>query len=148
MPARQTNSFKLRIRPTGRPWAPGMALRLAALSLASVAAWAQGPTVASVLNIGDYSTNLCPGLSVAIYGTNFGSSASGVSFMVGGKPGYILNVSPNQINGQIPFEVSPGPTTLVVTVSGSSSPGLPITLAAVAPSFVTADGSGSGSGGS
>src|ERR1700722_14023107 len=85
--------------------------------LACFGALAQTPTVASVLNLFDNSTNLCPGVLVAIYGTNFGSSAAAVTFTVGGKPGFVVAVTPGQINGQIPFEASTGPTTIVVTVS-------------------------------
>src|SRR5271165_330018 len=118
---------------------------LLGLTLASAAAWAQTPTVASVQNIFDFSSNLCPGVLVAIYGTNFGSTASAVSMTVGGKPGFIVAVTPSQINAPIPFEVSPGNTTIVVTVSGTPSAPLAITLAAVAPAFFTVDGSGSGS---
>jgi uncharacterized protein (TIGR03437 family) len=129
--------------------AGGKMLRLvcrlvAAFSLASVAAFADAPTVVSVLNVGDNGSHLCPGLDVAIYGTNFGSSTSGVTITVGGKPGYISVVTPNQINGQLPFEAATGPTTITVTVAGVTSAPLSITLDAVAPAFFTADGSGSG----
>jgi uncharacterized protein (TIGR03437 family) len=123
---------------------------LAVFSLAGMAAWAQNtPTIASVLNLFDYSqTNLCPGVLVAVYGTNFGTSASAVTITVGGKPGYIVpnSVSANQANAQIPFEVSAGPTTVIVSVNGTPSASFPITLAATAPSFPTVNSSGSGTG--
>jgi len=117
---------------------------LTILFLASVGAWAQAPTVASVLNTFDYSTNICPGVLASIYGTNFGSAKAGVSFTVGGKPGFVIAISPNQINAQLPFEAATGPTTIVVTVNGTASAPLAITLASVAPAFFTVDGSGSG----
>ena len=118
--------------------------RLLAVIAFSSAAWADAPTVASVLNLFDSSTNLSPGVLVAIYGTNFGSSTSGVSISVGGKPGFLSTVTPNQINAQIPFEVSPGPANLIVTVAGTASAPLSITLGAVAPAFFTVSGLGSG----
>ena len=123
---------------------------LAVFSLAAMGAWAQNtPTIASVLNIFDYSsTNLCPGVLVAVYGSNFGTSASAATITVGGKPGYIIpgSVTANQLNAQIPFEVSAGPTTVIVSVSGTPSAAFPITLAATAPAFPAVDSSGSGSG--
>src|SRR5579862_1695178 len=65
---------------------------LVVFSLAGLAAWAQNaPTIASVLNLFDYSqTNLSPGALVAIYGSNFGTSATAVTITVGGKPGYVV----------------------------------------------------------
>ena len=52
----------------------------------AVAAFAQTPTVTGVLNAADFSTHLCPGLEVGIYGTNFGSGpASSVTVSVEGK---------------------------------------------------------------
>ncbi len=117
---------------------------LTILCLATAGAWAQAPTVSSVLNTFDFSTNICPGVLASIFGTNFGSSTSGVSFTVGGKPGFIVAVTPNQINAQIPFEAAPGATTIIVTVAGTASAPLSITLASVAPAFFTVDGSGSG----
>ncbi len=114
------------------------------LFLTSIGAWAQAPTVASVLNAYDNSTNICPGVLAEIYGTNFGSSTSGVSITVGGKPGFVLTVTPNQMAAQIPFEAATGATTITVTVAGATSAPLAITLAATAPAFFTVDGSGSG----
>lgn len=122
---------------------------LAVFSLACMAALAQNtPTIASVLNAFDYSpTNLCPGVLAAVYGTNFGTSASAVIVMVGGKTGYVAAATPNQLLVQIPFEVSPGPTSMVISVMGApSSAPFPITLNATAPSFPTVDSSGSGVG--
>lgn len=123
---------------------------LAVLSLGCMAAWAQNtPTIAAVDNLFDYSdTNLCPGVLVVVYGSNFGTSASAVTITVGGKPGYIVpnSVLTNQLGAEIPFEVSPGPTTMIVSVNGIPSAAFPITLNATAPAFTTVDSSGSGSG--
>ena len=72
-----------------RPRTHWLCRLLADSFLACGAAWAQtAPTIASVLNDFDYSTNLCPGALAAIYGTNFGTTASAVTITVGGKPGH------------------------------------------------------------
>lgn len=114
------------------------------LLLSSSAAFADAPTVASALNARDFTVHLCPGVLVSIFGTNFGSSNSGVSINVGGKAGYVIAVTPNQINGQIPFEAATGATTITVTVAGVSSAPLNITLDTAAPAFFAADNSGAG----
>lgn len=116
-----------------------------AVVISALAAFAQAPTVNGVLNGADFSTRLCPGLAVGIYGTNFGSSSTGVSISVGGKPGYVITVTPAQIIGQIPFEASTGPTTVTVTVGGATSAPFNITLAAYAPAlFTLSAGTGAG----
>src|SRR5271170_5803843 len=117
----------------------------AALLAFSTAAFAQAPTVTAVVNASSFSTLLCPGLFVTIYGTNFGTNAAVVSVNVGGKAAYLYpTIFGSQMNAQIPFEASTGPTTLTVTVGGVQSASSPITLGAVSPYFVTADGSGTG----
>jgi uncharacterized protein (TIGR03437 family) len=124
--------------------------RLVFFCLTAVVAFAQTPTVSSVLNDGDYSTNLCPGLVVAIYGSNFGPNASapvkGVTVTVGTKQGYIEYVSSKFMDVQLPVDAPTGPTTIVVTVNSVASSPMNITLNAYAPAFYTADGSGSGAG--
>ncbi|HTS49745.1 MAG TPA: IPT/TIG domain-containing protein [Bryobacteraceae bacterium] len=132
-----------------RPGTHGLFRLLAVFALACLAAWAQNtPTVTAVQNLFDYSTNLCPGVLVVVYGTNFGTTVSAVTITVGGKTGYILpgGAATTELLAQIPFEVSPGPTTLTVSVNGAPSAAFPITLAATAPAFHTVDGSGSGPG--
>jgi uncharacterized protein (TIGR03437 family) len=129
-----------------------LARLVAAFLLVSIGAWAQTtPTISSVQNSFDYSTNFCPGGLVSILGANFGTSLSAISISVGGKPGYAFAVGPvsasaSQINAQIPFEAATGATTLTVTVAGTPSAAFPITLKATAPAFDSVDGSGSGSG--
>ncbi len=132
----------------GKPRIHLLCRLLAVFSLAAMAAWSQNtPTVTSVLNAFDYSTNLCPGILAAVYGTNFGSTASAVTITVGGKPGVVLAASPTQINVQVPFEVSAGQNLpVIVSVSGTPSAALPVTLAATAPSIPTVTATGSGGG--
>src|SRR5581483_8849514 len=95
--------------------------------LLAMAAQAATPTVVSIQNLFDFSPNISPGCLVAIYGTNFGTSSAAVSISVSGKPGYIVAVTDNEINAQIPFEVSPGTANLTVTVAGATSAPLSIT---------------------
>jgi hypothetical protein len=53
---------------------------------AQVFAQATTPTVAAVQNAGDFSTHLCPGLIVAIYGTNFGAGPTSSVTVAGNRP--------------------------------------------------------------
>jgi uncharacterized protein (TIGR03437 family) len=109
---------------------------------------AQGPTVSAVLNSASFSTNLCPGVLAAIYGSNFGSDASMVSVQVAGKFSYIASVSPTQINALLPYDAATGSNVpLVVSVIGHpSAAAFPITLNQYAPGITTASQTGSGVG--
>jgi len=126
---------------------------MAVFCAASVAAFAQAPTVTAVQNSGDFSANLCPGLLVSIYGSNFGPSTAnmpgvpvkGVTVTVGGAQGYVAEVvASNQITAQLPFDAPTGAVAIIVTVSGVSSAPLNITLNATAPAFLTVGGLGTG----
>ena len=48
-----------------------MSLRVLAFLAFSAAAFAQTPTVTAVVNGASYGTQLCPGLEVTIYGSNW-----------------------------------------------------------------------------
>ncbi|MGO9894451.1 MAG: IPT/TIG domain-containing protein, partial [Bryobacteraceae bacterium] len=122
-----------------------MMLKTVALLAFSAAAFAQ-PTVTAVVNSTNYLPQLCPGMFASVYGTNFGTNAANVSVTVGGKPAYVYASSlvATQFAIEIPFEVSPGATTLIVTVSGAQSAPFNITLATYAPSFLTQNSTGSG----
>lgn len=109
---------------------------------------AQAPTITAVVNTESPTANtlLCPGILATIYGTGFGTTASGVSVTVGTSTAYVEPVTgavtPNQMNIQLPYNVPVGPTTVVVTVAGSSSAPFDITLQAVAPTIGVALGYG------
>jgi uncharacterized protein (TIGR03437 family) len=112
-----------------------------------------GPTVTSVVNGGDYSPHLSPGVLAQIYGMNLWTGAgmqcpsngcSGLTVTVGGKPAYVLYASAGVLVIQIPYELAPGNSSVVVQVGGASSASFPITLAAVAPAFLTQNSSGKG----
>ncbi len=119
----------------------------------SASAFAQAPTVTAVVNGASFGTQLCPGLEVTIYGTNFGTNAANVSVTVGGVAGYIIPSSAfnTQVDAQLPFNIGTGPTTLVVRVSSGSntvsSAPFNITISAVSPYFNTQSAAGSGLGG-
>ena len=119
---------------------------LAFLALCSAAAFAQTPTVTAVYNGYSYSTTLCPGLVAVLTGTNFGTNGSNVTVTVGNKPAYVYakNVTATAMPVEIPFELSPGPTTLTVTVSGAQSSPFSVTLAAVSPAFETPNSAATG----
>ena len=117
------------------------------LRLTSAIALAQTPTVASVLNSADYSTNLCPGALAEIFGTNFGSgAASSVTVNVGGKQGYTIAVTSGQVAVQLPVDAPTVATTLTVTVNGVSSSPFSLTLDTYAPALYTLNLSGTGPG--
>jgi uncharacterized protein (TIGR03437 family) len=112
------------------------------LVLAAGAAFAQTPTITTVVNAATYAAPLCPGLLATIYGTNFGSSGSSVSVSVGGKGAYVYasNVTPTQVLIEIPFELAAGPSTVTVTVGSSQSLPFNITLGSVSPGILTQGG--------
>jgi uncharacterized protein (TIGR03437 family) len=110
-------------------------------------AHAQTPSVGGVVNAGDFSQRLCPGVTAAIYGANFGDGpASRVTVMVGGRPAHILLVTPSQLTVQLPDDAPTAASPLTVTVDNVQSQAVTINLDAFAPAFLSADGSGTGAG--
>ncbi len=97
----------------------------------------QAPTITGVVNTtAPTSGALCPGILASIYGTGFGSgSTSSVTVLVGGQRGFVVFVSPGQVNVEIPFNAPVGATTVVVTTGGGSSAPFNVTLASVAPTI-------------
>jgi uncharacterized protein (TIGR03437 family) len=104
---------------------------------------AQAPTITGVVNTEvQTSSVLCPGLLASIYGTGFGSgSVSSVVVLVGGQKGFVVAVTPNQVNVELPFNAPLGPTTVVVTTGGGTSAPFNVTISAVAPTLVLTPGS-------
>jgi uncharacterized protein (TIGR03437 family) len=130
----------------GDPGAPTGTLALFGIVFGIETASLTGPvpTLAAVRNAFSLTTDLSPGALVNIYGSNFGSTSSAVSVTVAGKSAYIVFVSPIQVTVQIPFDASPGNTTLTVSVSGANSAPFNVSLAAYAPAFSTVSGTGTG----
>lgn len=111
-----------------------------------------------------------PGEWVSIFGTNLASSTAswngtfptslgGTSVTIDGKAGYLIYVSPTQINLQAPDDTTAGPVPVVVTTAGGNASST-VTLAEFGPSFslfdtmhaagiiLRPDGSGTQGGGS
>ncbi len=94
-------------------------------------------------------TTLAPGSNFVINGTNFAfvgtdltgfnnpaalpASLNGVSVTVGGASVPLTFVGPNQIGGQIPFNVTPGQQPVVVTTTNGASKSFMVTVASAAP---------------
>jgi uncharacterized protein (TIGR03437 family) len=69
---------------------------------------------------------------------------NGVSVTIGGVRAPFYAVTPNQINVQVPFEVTAGSQSVVVTTSNGASAAFNVTVAAVAPSIFILDTAGTG----
>jgi uncharacterized protein (TIGR03437 family) len=110
-------------------------------------AQAQVPTITSVLNMGSYSSQLCPGAAAFILGSNLGNGTpqSGTTVSVAGKPGFVAGAGATQIEVQIPFEVAPGATTITVTFNGTTSAPFNLVLTKYCPAFLTTGPDGTGS---
>jgi uncharacterized protein (TIGR03437 family) len=92
---------------------------------------AQTASVSSVVN--SYGVRLSPGSLVTVEGTNLEGA---VGVQVGGKTAAVLTpVSATKIAIQLPVDVGPGPTTLVVSSGSGSSVPFPLTLDTYAPIF-------------
>ncbi len=95
-----------------------------------------------VVNAASYTAKLARGSLGAIFGANFAAGAgaqadslplplslAGVSVTVGGIPAPLVFVSANQIDFQVPFEVSGSSAAVVVTSGGAASNSISVTLA-------------------
>lgn len=118
------------------------------LLILSAAAFAQTPTITAVVNGSSYGSQLCPGLEVSIYGTNFGTDTTKISLTAGGQAGYVIPASAGgtSFGAQLPYNLSTGPGTVTVTVNGTSSAPFAITVSAVSPYFSTQNAGGYGPG--
>ena len=102
-------------------------------------------SVLAARNGASFLEGLSPGGVFAIRGTNLATAAlaatttplpvrlGGTSVRIGGRDAPLYYVSLEQINGQVPYEIAPGPASLVVTVDGASSPPLAVPVSAAAP---------------
>ncbi len=115
---------------------------------------ADPPAIAAVTNAASYATDaIAPGSLISLFGSSLAAttaaapgaplplSLADVSVTIGGVTAPLQFVSPHQINAQVPFEISPGPATVAVRVSGMPSPAFAITVQQAAPGvFVSAQG--------
>ncbi len=92
------------------------------------------PTISTngVVNGASFQPQISPGAWGSVFGTNFPATTSagvplptslaGASVLVNGTPANLLFVSPNQINFQVPWELTPGTAASIsVTVNGGTS---------------------------
>lgn len=112
------------------------------------------PTITSVqLNAtGTSLTTLAPGANFVINGTNLAgvgtditgftnllnlpTSLNGVSVTIGGSPVPLSSVGPGQIAGQVPFNVSSGTQSVIVTNPNGSSTSFQVRVASAAPAIL------------
>ncbi|MCU1275700.1 MAG: hypothetical protein JWO48_3131, partial [Bryobacterales bacterium] len=111
------------------------------------------PTISAVRNAASYSTAIAPGSLVSLFGSGLAPTtarATGTPLplaladtyvTVNGVVAPLLFVSPQQINAQVPFEIPPGPATVVVRALGAASAPVTVTVRPVAPGVFT-DGQG------
>lgn len=112
------------------------------------------PAVAAVTNAASYAVDrVSPGSLISIFGSGLALATAGAStrplpisladssVTINGVAAPLLYVSPQQINAQAPFEIAPGPATVVVRASGKRSAPLEIPVRAAAPG-VFADAGG------
>jgi uncharacterized protein (TIGR03437 family) len=107
-------------------------------------------STASIANAAtDLPSGFAPNSIISIYGSNLSYATSsvtaqsavlpitvgGVTVYIGQTFGYIFYVSPRQINVLIPYNLSPGPTSVTVVREGTVGPTIPIVLTATAPSL-------------
>ena len=61
------------------------------------------------------------------------TSLGGVNLSIGGHPSPLLYVSPSQINFQVPYEIVPGSSTLVITSNGVTGSPKGVSIVSTAP---------------
>jgi uncharacterized protein (TIGR03437 family) len=106
-------------------------LKVVPLLAISTVLVAQTASVTSVVNT--YSPRLSPGSLVTVVGANLTGT---FAVQVGGKAAAVLtSASATTIAIQLPVDLAPGPTTLVVSTRSGSSDPFPLTLDAYAPIF-------------
>jgi len=108
------------------------------------------PTISSVLNAADFSTNLAPGILAQVYGKNLWTAAvlqtcpatpcTGLTVSVGGKPAFINQASAAVLVIQIPYEAAVGASSVTVNLNGAASAPFAINLATAAPAFFEENG--------
>jgi acid phosphatase type 7 len=103
-------------------------------------------SVNGVLSTGDYTPAVASGSLASVFGQNLAvrpasspglplaTQLGGLTVTANGQPVPLLYVSPNQINVQIPYEVSGQVTLQIATPNGSASTTFPVV--ALAPSLL------------
>src|SRR3954447_15445102 len=113
---------------------------LAAFLLMAGTLLAQAPAVTGVHNTASLDNRLSPGCLAVIRGSNLGFGDADVT--IGGQTAPVIFGTPGSMNVQIPFELSPGATTLTVALQGRSSAPFRVNLAAYSPGLSSFDYTG------
>ncbi len=104
-------------------------------------------TSAGVVNGASFTSPVAPGSIFSIFGANLSASTeiatsgawpltlAGASVAMNGVAVPLYVVSPSQINGQVPVEMTEGTASLVVTTGAGASTAVPVAIAAAAPGF-------------
>ncbi|HLI83588.1 MAG TPA: protease pro-enzyme activation domain-containing protein [Bryobacteraceae bacterium] len=102
------------------------------------------PSIAAIVNAASYKQAIAPGELISIFGSQLAPGAQsasnvplpismqGVTASVNNVPAYLLYVSPNQINLQVPYETPAGNATVTISNNGHTA-SAPFTVAAAAP---------------
>lgn len=128
---------------------------------ASLLAYGQTPSISTggTVNAADYTRTFAPGAIIAIFGSNFATSAqqakafplptslggASVSLVSTGETFPLWYASGTQINAQLPFDVPLGSNQVRVTTAAGVSNTDTITVSAQAPKIFTTNLSGAGS---
>jgi uncharacterized protein (TIGR03437 family) len=103
-------------------------------------------TVDAIVNAAAFQPGpAAPGSIVSVFGSNLAPSVAsaqtlplptsleGASIRVNGVPSPLYYVSPTQVNAQIPYEVSTGPATVILSVGANVLLPVPLTIQRSAP---------------
>jgi uncharacterized protein (TIGR03437 family) len=105
------------------------------------------PRVSSggVVNAASFLPAIAPGSLITVFGSDLASTTAsasstplpqtlgGLSITVNGRAIPLVYASPTQINAQMPYEIAPGPATLIVYARGVAGDPVPITVGRSAP---------------
>ena len=117
---------------------------LCLFALAATVLRAQTPTVIRVVNAASLDNRLAPGCVAIVHGSNLGIGDGVVT--IGGMQAPVILGTPTDMNIQIPFELKPGPASLIVELAGHRSVPVDLMLADYAPALSSADNTGQGLG--
>ena len=90
-------------------------------------------------------TPVVPGSIASVFGSNFGSTTSGITLRMNGMVAPLLSVSSHQINFQVPWELTGQPqASVTVTLGGVTSVPVTAQLATYSPAIFSVNSSGQG----
>jgi uncharacterized protein (TIGR03437 family) len=106
---------------------------LSIVHAATQTAEALAPNTIATIYGSNLSFNTATATSSNLVGGDLPQSLGGVGVIVGGWQANLFFVSPTQINFLIPYQLTAGPETVIVTRQGVAGPAVPIQLNATAP---------------